>query len=101
MRRAAGDRVPRVGVDGEFETRREPYRAKGAQAVLAHPLVGYADRADDPTLEVEASPERVADLARPGRERDGVDREIPACEVVVERGAELDLRVATVWLDVA
>jgi hypothetical protein len=58
-------------------------------------------RTDRPRTIRRSSPpaaERVADLSRLGRHGDGVDREVAAREVVVQRGAELDHRVATVGL---
>ena len=69
--------------------------------VLAHASVRVAHRAHDPRVQVALAAERVAQLVAPGRIGDRVDREVASRQVVVERHAEFDDRVAPVRLHVA
>src|SRR5262245_61550207 len=98
MRRAATNRLERRLLDGEFESRCESDGAQSSQTVLTHAGGGIADRAHDLPLQVALPMERIAQLLRGGRERDRVDREVAARQVLVERRAELDLGVAAVRL---
>ena len=57
------DRRQRPRLDGEAESAGEANRAQRAQPILAHALLGVADRAHEAPLEVLASAERIAQLA--------------------------------------
>jgi hypothetical protein len=100
-RRARHDRVPRRRLDRELEPRREADRAQRPEPVLAHPVVGHSHGAHDAAGEVTAPVVGVVHRVPRGRVRDRVDREVAPREVVVERGAEGDPRVAAVGLHVA
>ena len=95
------DRRQRRRLDREVVSAGEADRAQRAQPILAHPLLGVAHRAHEPPLDVVASAERIAQLARLRAIGDRVDREVAAREILVEARAELHDGMSPVRLHVA
>lgn len=100
MRRALADRCPVFGSDREAEPSGEADRPQRAEAVLAQPLRGLPHATHDPRFEVATAVERVPHHQRLRVHRDGVDREVAAREILLERGAEADDRMPAVGLHV-
>src|SRR5207253_7518162 len=67
---------------------RSPHAAEDPEVVLAKPLLGFAHRAHRAALEVGAAAERIAPLVAQRVVRDGVDGEVPAGQILVERRSE-------------
>ena len=101
LARAAEDRLPGQRFDAEAETRREPERAQGAQAILAHARLGIPDGAQHSRGEVALPAKWVAQFTQRRGPCHRVDREVAAGQVIVERDAELDVRMSAVGLHVA
>src|SRR6267378_1213439 len=93
-------RLQRPGVDPELEARAEAQRPQNPQVVFLEPPVGVPHRADQLVLEIVGAVKRIAPFVPDGVVRDGVDREVPARQVIHQRHAELHHRVPPVGLDV-
>ena len=97
-RGVAADRLEGLLLNPEAQLRGEAHGAHHAQRIVREGDVGIARRADDAVLEVLHAAEGVDQLAEGRgveRPRHGVDREVAAPLVVLER-AGLDLRLARV-----
>src|SRR6267378_3078375 len=92
--------LERAGMDPELEARAESQCAQDPQIVFLKAPVGIADRADQLLAEVLLALKRVAPLVRDRVVGDGVDRKVPARQVVHERHAELNHGVASIGLNV-
>jgi len=101
MRRAANDRLPCRALDREVESPSEANTAKCAQAIFAHSLVRHADGANELPGDIDSAVEWIAYLSGHWGNRDRVDGEVAASEIVVERRPELDYGVASIGLHVA
>src|SRR5262249_58233623 len=70
----------------------EPGRAEHPQRVVAERVLRPSWRAQHPGLQVTYAAERVDDLQRGQPRRDGVDREVPASQVRLQRPPVRHLR---------
>ena len=89
-------RRPRRVIHGEPEPGREADRAENAKVVLAEPLRRVAHGPHHPAPQIHLALKRVAPLVPKRMVRDGVDREVAAGEIVVERDAEADHRMPAI-----
>lgn len=82
------------GLDREPELGREACGTEHPQRIVAERLLGSRRGAQHPGHEVLHAARRVDELELRQAQREGVDREVPACEVVFEARAEHDLGLA-------
>ena len=89
-RRAGHERLLRGGLDREAQAAGKAHRPERPQGVLAKAAAGVTDSADESPREVFSPAVRVEKpaLGMPGH---GVDREVPACQVLADVGHEADL----------
>ena len=101
MGRALPDGCPSCRLDREIQTSGETNRAERPEAVLPHPLGRGAHGTHDTAIEVILSAERVVETLGLRRICDGVDREIPPRQILVERRSEGHLGMPAVSSHVA
>ncbi|MBI3970509.1 MAG: tetratricopeptide repeat protein [Chloroflexi bacterium] len=88
------DGLARARVDREPKLGDKPHGAQQAERVLAEALGRVSDGTDYAALEVFSAAVRVVQLAGEHVDRHHVDREVSARQVLLERCAELDRRLA-------
>jgi hypothetical protein len=92
------DRLLEIGRQGEGllragKGRLEAHRPQHPQGVVAHPVQRFAHGPDDAGLEVFSPAEGIEDLPRERVYRDGVDREVPPRQILLQLLPETYLRV--------
>ena len=94
LRRQLGHRRLGRRVDEETELADEPGRPEQAKRILVEAAARVADRPDPRLVQIHLAFERIDQHVRLEVDRHRVDREIAPAEVVGQRGAEGDLRMA-------
>jgi hypothetical protein len=84
-------RALELGIESRRQGGGEARRTQRAQRILAKPLERIPDRTQPPPLEVERTLMRIEELARRRIESHGVDREVPAIEILEWIARELHL----------
>src|SRR3712207_2294702 len=90
------------GLSGCRERSLEAYSSQHPQRVVAHPVQRVSDRPDHAGLEILPPAERVEDLASKRVRRDGIYREVPTRQVILQALPEPYFRMpATLRIQVA
>src|SRR5688572_27682597 len=95
------ERLPRVGVDVQDEMSGEPERPQNPQVILRETLARLTDGAQQGVAQIIEAVVRIAQLAAQRMPGNGVEREIPAGQIFLDRVRELNDGMPAERFDVA